>query len=157
VTAPRPGVGELKQYLDELEADESKVLERWFYTDWLRTRQTRREQAAELAEWRRRSSGAAAAAAAVAAAGAEAAAAAALGSAPGAPVQRPGAEGGQGLGQGGAAREAHPEPVPAAEDPSKMPSFWSLDNPIVLTFAVLAMVAALSVLLARVQALSALQ
>ncbi len=159
--------GELKQYLDELEGDEGRTLERWFYTDWLRSRQKRREQADALAEWRQHtaagsSSGAApaqqaAAGAPLASEGTDAATtrtAVAV-----ATMERPAEAEAAQASPAGAAPSSEPaaeEVVPAAEDPSKMPSFWSLDNPIVVTFAVLGMVAALSALLDRVTQLAAL-
>lgn len=156
--------GELKQYLDELEGDEGRVLERWFYTDWLRSRQQRREQAEALREWRQRT---AAGSSSCAAPPAQQAAAAAAGTPLAseadaattrtavavATIERPAEEAALSAAPSEPAAE---EAVPASEDPSKMPSFWSLDNPIVVTFAVLGMVAALSALLSKVTQLAGL-
>jgi hypothetical protein len=150
-----PAPGELKAYLDELEADEGRALERWFYTDWLRSRQRRREQAAELAEWRQRTASGGSTAGGAGAEGREMQAAEAQrGGVSVATEERPAGEEQQ---QRRPAPAPEPQPVPPAEDPSQMPAFLSLDNPIILTFAVLAMSAALSALLARVQELAALQ
>lgn len=99
--------GSTRAFLDDIADDESKSLQRWFYSNWLEAKWFKAARAKRLA------------------AAASAAAAA--------PASEP---------EAALAVSEEPDAVPA----DKEPEFWSLDNPLVLSLAVLAGFAALATL-----------
>jgi ATPase subunit of ABC transporter with duplicated ATPase domains len=132
----------LKDYLLELQQNPDKGVERWFYTDWLQQLQRRQQLAAQAAAKR-------AASAAEASAAAVNASAASTSAAPQSAQQ-----------QGATSRATAVDDLPAeavqqqqqqqpVEEPyvDKEPSFWSLDNPLLATAALLAAVGVVSTLL----------
>lgn len=126
--------GPLNEYLLDLQANPDKQLERWFYTDWLQKLQRRQQMASAAAAKR------------------AAAAAAASGSAAvqqDQQQQQPATtttEQPQRLEQ--QQQDQQQEGSPAAEVyEDKMPSFWSLDNPILATATLIAGAALVSTIL----------
>jgi hypothetical protein len=122
--------GPLNQYLNELQEDSGRELERWFYTDWLRQLQQRQQMAR--------------------AAAAKRAAAAAVqpttltGSQQQAQQQERQHVPGETTPAQPSSSLQDPQTVGADVEDDKVPSFWSLDNPILATAAILAAIALVS-------------
>jgi hypothetical protein len=126
--------GPLSEYLQDLQQNPNKPVERWFYTDWLRQLE-RRQQMAK-------------------AAAAKHAAAGAAGPASSMPQQvsmqgqtellpqqaQQGAVSQDDIKQASSMQDV----APAEADDDKQPSFWSLDNPILATVAMLTAAALVS-------------
>lgn len=117
--------GPLNEYLVDLQSNAGKRLERWFYTDWLQQLE-RRQDMARAAAAKRVASGAQPDMATE--------------------KQDPSLQQQYQQRQQGVADDAH-QNSQSQEDGDKMPAFWSLDNPILATAALLAGVAGVSVLL----------
>jgi hypothetical protein len=138
--------GPLNEYLVELQQDPDKGVERWFYTDWLQQLQRRQQLAAQAAAKR---------AAASAEAPANAASVSAATNDVAAPLttQQQATAGSGGAADGVASTSEQPQqqqqqPSPPAEPyVDKEPNFWSLDNPLLATAALLAVIGVVSTLL----------
>jgi hypothetical protein len=141
--------GEVNKYLVEIQADESRGLERWFYTDWLQQLSQRQQLAAQAAAKR------AAAAASVTAAAqqqpqdASLAASLITAAPPAPPSAGQSSPSLQPPPPAAAAGGAGPSEPAEEEEDNKEPSFWSLDNPILATAAALSAMTLVSVVLHR--------
>lgn len=127
-------MGDVKEYLEELEGDKGRRLERWFYSDWLQQRAKRRQQRAQA------SAAAEAPTANQAAEGQQGSYGAQSSQAADAPSRR--AEEGS----------SAPSPAPQSKqsllrppsDATPTPRFASMDNPLVAAAALLALMATLA-------------
>jgi cobalamin biosynthesis Mg chelatase CobN len=118
--------GPLRKYLEDIQSDEGRAAERWFYTDWLRKLERQQEMAARGAA--RRASAAASAAAAVA------------GTEQQASTREPGAAAEQ------QQQQQQQQQAEVEEYVDREPTFFSLDNPLLATAALIAAFGALSAL-----------
>jgi hypothetical protein len=138
--------GPLNEYLVELQQNPDKGVERWFYTDWLQQLQRRQQLAAQAAAKRAAATAGVQATTANAAstatptagaamAGQQQQAASDLGSATGSEQQQQ--------------QQQQPRLPPPTEEPyvDKEPNFWSLDNPLLATAAMLAGIGVVSTVL----------
>lgn len=126
--------GPLSEYLQDLQQNPNKPLEQWFYTDWLRQLE-RRQQMAKAAAAKR-----------------------AAGAGPESSLPQQAASQGQQevlpqQWQRGAVLQDDPQELSSRQDDNaeaevdKQPSFWSLDNPILATAAMLTAAALVSSIL----------
>ncbi|KIZ00637.1 hypothetical protein MNEG_7326 [Monoraphidium neglectum] len=118
--------GAVRGYLEEIQNDSDRGLERWFYTDWLRQLERRQEMARNAAAKR----------------------AAALGG--GAAAGGGGAEGGTDAEQQRQQQQQKQEQQQQEDDGDRQPAFFSLDNPLIATAALVAGAGAASALLRAV-------
>jgi hypothetical protein len=133
--------GPLNEYLVELQQNPDRGVERWFYTDWLRQLQRRQQLAAQAAAKR--------------AAAATNSAATSTSAAPQTGQQQATATPGVAADDVPAKAEQlpqqqqHQQQLPPQEEQyvDKEPYFWSLDNPLLATAAMLAVIGLVSTLL----------
>jgi cobalamin biosynthesis Mg chelatase CobN len=152
--------GEVNKYLVEIQSDESRAVERWFYTDWLQQLRQRQQLAAQAAAKR---AAAAAAAAGVTPQKATAATQQQNASLAASRLAGP-ASAASAVGHSSTSTQSQPTTAAAGEQQQeqqqqqqqqaeeqedKVPSFWSLDNPILATAAALSVLTLASVVLHR--------
>jgi cytoskeletal protein RodZ len=140
--------GPLNEYLVELQQNPDKGVERWFYTDWLQQLQRRQQLAAQAAAKRAAASAGASAATANAASTAAAIADAATAGQQEQVVTELGSAA-DGVAAGSEQQQQLPQLPPPTQEPyvDKEPNFWSLDNPLLATAAMLAAIGMVSTLL----------
>uniref|UniRef100_A0A383V710 Uncharacterized protein n=1 Tax=Tetradesmus obliquus TaxID=3088 RepID=A0A383V710_TETOB len=141
--------GPLKEYLVELQENPDKGVERWFYTDWLQQLQRRQQLAAQAAA--KRAAGAAGLSATATSAATSTGAAPQAGQQPSTASQGVAADDVPLLAQQSTPQQQQQQQQqqPPAEETyvDKEPNFWSLDNPLLATAAMLAAIGVVSTVL----------
>jgi hypothetical protein len=137
--------GPLNEYLVELQQNPDKGVERWFYTDWLQQLQRRQQLAAQAAAKRAAATSGVQATTANAASRATPTAGAAMAG----QQQQAASDSSDATGPEQQQQQQPPQLPPPTEDPyvDKEPNFWSLDNPLLATAAMLAGIGVVSTVL----------